>query len=201
MPKSKAAGLTRRQMLKVGGAATFAGYAVGGGHVLHVLCDLSIASETARFGQAGPKVGSFDGGFGASLLAAQIGQKRAKKAVANTKPSLPLEKYAGRYRDPWRDDATIALDGGRPHPLVRRAIGMVDHQQRDPLHLRRSGEAQHRLALAVRAETLEALERLKALDPAGKFVKYFMDQTAAAEWLAGRRQPAPRSSRQAYWTR
>jgi naphthoate synthase len=59
--------------------AMVAGYAVGGGHVLHVVCDLTIAADNARFGQTGPKVGSFDGGFGASLLARQIGQKRAKE--------------------------------------------------------------------------------------------------------------------------
>ncbi len=59
--------------------AMVAGYAVGGGHVLHVVCDLTIAAENARFGQTGPRVGSFDGGFGASVLAAQIGQKRAKE--------------------------------------------------------------------------------------------------------------------------
>src|SRR3954452_15198211 len=57
--------------------AMVAGYAVGGGHVLHVCCDLTIAADNARFGQTGPKVGSFDGGFGASVLAAQIGQKKA----------------------------------------------------------------------------------------------------------------------------
>ncbi len=59
--------------------AMVAGYAVGGGQVLHVVCDLTIAAENARFGQTGPRVGSFDGGFGASLLARQIGQKRAKE--------------------------------------------------------------------------------------------------------------------------
>src|SRR3954466_15694933 len=59
--------------------AMVAGYAVGGGHVLHVCCDLTIAADNARFGQTGPRVGSFDGGFGANLLAAQIGQKRAKE--------------------------------------------------------------------------------------------------------------------------
>jgi naphthoate synthase len=59
--------------------AMVAGYAVGGGHVLHVVCDLTIAADNARFGQTGPKVGSFDGGFGASVLARQIGQKRAKE--------------------------------------------------------------------------------------------------------------------------
>jgi naphthoate synthase len=56
-----------------------AGYAIGGGHVLHVVCDLSIAADNARFGQTGPKVGSFDGGYGAGLLARQIGAKRARE--------------------------------------------------------------------------------------------------------------------------
>jgi naphthoate synthase len=59
--------------------AMIAGHAVGGGHVLHIVCDLSIAADNAHFGQTGPKVGSFDGGFGASLLAAQVGQKKAKE--------------------------------------------------------------------------------------------------------------------------
>ncbi len=55
------------------------GYAIGGGHVLHVVCDLSIASENAVFGQTGPKVGSFDGGFGATYLARHVGQKKARE--------------------------------------------------------------------------------------------------------------------------
>jgi naphthoate synthase len=59
--------------------AMVAGYAVGGGHVLHVVCDLTIAAENARFGQTGPKVGSFDGGFGASVLARLVGPKKAKE--------------------------------------------------------------------------------------------------------------------------
>ena len=59
--------------------AMVAGYAVGGGHVLHVICDLTIAADNARFGQSGPRVGSFDGGFGASVLARQIGLKKAKE--------------------------------------------------------------------------------------------------------------------------
>jgi naphthoate synthase len=59
--------------------AMVAGYAIGGGHVLHVVCDLTIAADNGRFGQTGPRVGSFDGGFGASLLAAQVGQKKAKE--------------------------------------------------------------------------------------------------------------------------
>ncbi len=59
--------------------AMVAGYAIGGGHVLHVVCDLSIAADNARFGQTGPKVGSFDGGYGSGLLAANIGQKKARE--------------------------------------------------------------------------------------------------------------------------
>jgi naphthoate synthase len=59
--------------------AMVAGYAVGGGQVLQVVCDLTIAADNARFGQTGPKVGSFDGGYGAALLAAQVGQKKAKE--------------------------------------------------------------------------------------------------------------------------
>jgi naphthoate synthase len=59
--------------------AMVAGYAVGGGHVLHLCCDLTIAADNARFGQTGPRVGSFDGGYGINLLARQIGEKRAKE--------------------------------------------------------------------------------------------------------------------------
>jgi len=59
--------------------AMVSGYAVGGGHVLHMLCDLTIASDNAKFGQTGPKVGSFDGGWGASYMARIIGQKRARE--------------------------------------------------------------------------------------------------------------------------
>ncbi|MEI6792214.1 MAG: 1,4-dihydroxy-2-naphthoyl-CoA synthase [Actinomycetes bacterium] len=59
--------------------AMIAGFAIGGGHILHICCDLSIAADNARFGQTGPRVGSFDGGFGSGLLARQIGQKRAKE--------------------------------------------------------------------------------------------------------------------------
>ncbi len=59
--------------------AMVAGYAVGGGHILHLVCDLTIAADNARFGQTGPRVGSFDGGFGSSLLARNIGVKRAKE--------------------------------------------------------------------------------------------------------------------------
>ncbi|MEK7775059.1 MAG: 1,4-dihydroxy-2-naphthoyl-CoA synthase [Candidatus Zixiibacteriota bacterium] len=59
--------------------AMVAGYAIGGGHVLHMMCDLTIAAENAIFGQTGPKVGSFDGGYGASYMARIVGQKRARE--------------------------------------------------------------------------------------------------------------------------
>jgi len=59
--------------------ALVAGYAIGGGHVLHVICDLTIAADNAIFGQTGPKVGSFDGGFGSSYLASIVGQKKARE--------------------------------------------------------------------------------------------------------------------------
>jgi len=82
--------------------AMVAGYAIGGGHVLHVVCDLTIAADNARFGQTGPRVGSFDGGFGASVLARQIGQKRAKEVW------LMARQY----------DAQQALDWGLVNAVV-----------------------------------------------------------------------------------
>src|SRR5690348_7260045 len=59
--------------------AMVAGYAIGGGHVLHVVCDITIAADNARFGQTGPRVGSFDGGYGSGLLARIVGQKKARE--------------------------------------------------------------------------------------------------------------------------
>src|SRR5271155_4511311 len=86
--------------------AMIAGYAVGGGHVLHLVCDLSIAADNARFGQTGPKVGSFDGGYGASLLARTIGLKRAKEVW------FLCRQY----------DAKTALDWG----LVNEVVPLAD---------------------------------------------------------------------------
>jgi len=82
--------------------AMVAGYAIGGGHVLHVVCDLTIAADNARFGQTGPKVGSFDGGYGINLLARQIGEKRAKEVW------LLCRQY----------DADTALDWGLVNTVV-----------------------------------------------------------------------------------
>ncbi len=82
--------------------AMVAGYAIGGGHILHLVCDLTVAAENARFGQTGPKVGSFDAGYGAGLMAATIGLKRAKEVW------FLCEQY----------DASTALEWG----LVNRVV-------------------------------------------------------------------------------
>ena len=73
--------------------ALVAGYAIGGGHVLHVVCDLTIAAENGVFGQTGPIVGSFDGGFGSSYLARQVGQKRAREIWYLCKQYSAQEAY------------------------------------------------------------------------------------------------------------
>ena len=86
--------------------ASIAGYAIGGGHILHLVCDLSIAADNARFGQTGPRVGSFDGGYGSSLLARTIGLKRAKEVW------FLCRQY----------DAATALDWG----LVNTVVPLAD---------------------------------------------------------------------------
>ncbi|CAB4775378.1 MAG: 1,4-dihydroxy-2-naphthoyl-CoA synthase [Actinobacteria bacterium] len=86
--------------------ASIAGYAIGGGHILHLVCDLSIAADNARFGQTGPMVGSFDGGYGSSLLARTIGLKRAKEVW------FLCRQY----------DAATALDWG----LVNAVVPLAD---------------------------------------------------------------------------
>lgn len=89
--------------------AMVAGWAIGGGHVLHVVCDLSIAADNARFGQTGPKVGSFDGGFGASYLARIVGQKKAREIW------FLCEQY----------DAQEALDMG----LVNKVVPLTELEE------------------------------------------------------------------------
>ncbi len=86
--------------------ALVAGYAIGGGHVLHVVCDLTIAADNARFGQTGPRVGSFDGGYGSGLLARIVGQKKAREIW------FLCEQY----------DAQQALDMG----LVNKVVPLAD---------------------------------------------------------------------------
>ena len=86
--------------------AMVAGYAIGGGHVLHVVCDLTIAADNARFGQTGPRVGSFDGGYGSGLLARIVGQKKAREIW------FLCDQY----------DAQQALDMG----LVNKVVPLAD---------------------------------------------------------------------------
>lgn len=86
--------------------AMVAGFAIGGGHVLHVVCDLTIAADNARFGQTGPRVGSFDGGYGSGLLARIVGQKKAREIW------FLCEQY----------DAQAALDMG----LVNKVVPLAD---------------------------------------------------------------------------
>jgi naphthoate synthase len=86
--------------------AMVAGYAIGGGHVLHIVCDLTIAADNARFGQTGPKVGSFDGGYGSGLLARMVGQKKAREIW------YLCEQY----------DAQAAVDMG----LVNKVVPLAD---------------------------------------------------------------------------
>ena len=86
--------------------AMVAGYAIGGGHVLHLVCDLTIAADNARFGQVGPRVGSFDGGFGAGLLANLVGPKKAKEIW------FLCRQYSA---------AGGAADGARQHRRAARA--------------------------------------------------------------------------------
>ena len=89
--------------------AMVAGYAIGGGHVLHVVCDLTIAADNARFGQTGPRVGSFDGGYGSGLLARSVGQKKAREIW------FLCEQY----------DAQAALDMG----LVNTVVPLEDLEE------------------------------------------------------------------------
>lgn len=90
--------------------AMVAGWSIGGGHVLHLVCDLSIAADNARFGQTGPKVGSFDGGFGASYLARVVGQKKAREIW------FTCRQY----------DAQAALDMG----LVNEVVPLAELEER-----------------------------------------------------------------------
>ncbi|MDF2091588.1 enoyl-CoA hydratase-related protein [Knoellia sp. 3-2P3] len=87
------------------------GVAVGGGHVLHVICDLSIASETARFGQAGPRVGSFDAGFGSTYLARVVGEKRARQIW------FLLDLYDAHTAERWN----LVNDVVPPEQLIDKA--------------------------------------------------------------------------------
>ena len=137
------------------------GVAVGGGHVLHVLCDLSIAAEHARFGQSGPRVGSFDAGFGAPYLARVVGEKRARQIW------FLLDQYDAATAERWglvnrvvpaaeqaaagerRDD-----DEREPAPASRLRAGEVRDGDRAGEHQRRPEPAEDRRARRLPARPL-----------------------------------------------
>ena len=109
--------------------AMVAGYAVGGGHILHLVCDLTIAADNAMFGQTGPRVGSFDGGFGAGLLARNVGVKKAKEIWF----LLPALRRGGGTRDgtgqrrgaarrPGARDSRLVPRDAAPLPLSLRLL-------------------------------------------------------------------------------
>lgn len=97
--------------------AMVAGYSIGGGHVLHMMCDLTIAADNAIFGQTGPKVGSFDGGWGASYMARIVGQK---KATRNLVPVPSVRRKTGAGYGPCQHRGTAGGSGKRNRPLVPR---------------------------------------------------------------------------------
>jgi naphthoate synthase len=107
--------------------AMIAGFAIGGGHVLHVVCDLSIAAENAKFGQTGPRVGSFDGGYGSSLLSRQIGLKRAKEVW------FMARQYDAKTALEWGLVNSVVPLGDLEKETVKWAKEMLQHS---PLSLR-----------------------------------------------------------------
>ena len=116
--------------------AMVAGYAIGGGHVLHLCCDLTIAADNARFGQTGPRVGSFDGGYGIGLLARQIGEKRAKEVWflcrqydAVDGALVGTRERRGTHRRAGSDDGRVGEGAAREVP-ARAPIGEGGLQRR-----------------------------------------------------------------------
>ena len=105
-----------------------AGYAIGGGHVLHIVCDLTIAADNARFGQTGPKVGSFDGGYGSGLLARIVGQKKAREIW------YLCEQYDARGRGSTWASSTRSCRS--PTSRSRPSRGRARCSQHSPLALR-----------------------------------------------------------------
>ena len=151
--------------------AMVAGFAIGGGHVLHLVCDLSIAAENARFGQTGPRVGSFDAGLGAGLMARTIGMKRAKEIW------LLCRQY----------DAATALDWGLVNAVV--PIGELEAETvrwcRDMLHL--SPMALRMIKAGFNADTdgLAGIQEL-AGNATGLFYMTEEGQEGRNAWLEGR---------------
>ena len=184
--------------------AMVAGYAIGGGHVLHVVCDLTIAADNARFGQTGPRVGSFDGGYGSGLLARNIGQKKAREIWF-----LCAQYDAQEALDMGLVNTVVPLaeleNGDRgvvPAHAAAVAAGAADGEGVDERRRRRSGR--HPAARRRRHDALlperggpggprrlrgEAAARLLELSqaPVNKWVEGARPRT-----LAGQRRAGPR---------
>ena len=148
--------------------AAVAGYAIGGGHVLHLVCDLTIAAENARFGQTGPRVGSFDAGYGAGLLARTVGQKKAKEiwflcrqydaqealAMGLVNTVVPVERLQDRSRrlgagNPLPQPDRDSLPEGRVqrrHGRTRGDPAACRRRHAALLHDRRGQRGQERLS-------------------------------------------------------
>ena len=123
--------------------AMVAGYAVGGGHILHLVCDLTIAGDNAVFGQTGPRVGSFDGGFGASLLERNVGVKKAKEIWflsrlydAQEALDMGLVNAVVPARRPRARDGRLVPRDGRPLPPLAAAaqVELQRHRGRPRRH-------------------------------------------------------------------
>ena len=120
--------------------AMVAGYAVGGGHILHLVCDLTIAADNAQFGQTGPRVGSFDGGFGASLLARNIGVKKAKEIwflcrlyEADEALEMGLVNAVVPLAELERETVAWCREMARPLPLALRLLKASFNAEEDGL--------------------------------------------------------------------
>ncbi len=131
-----------------------AGYAIGGGHVLHLVCDLTIAADNARFGQTGPRVGSFDAGFGAGLLARTVGMKKAKeiwflcrqydaarRSMGLVNAVVPLAELEEETVNWCRRDAAALAD------RAARAQGRLQRRHRRPGRHPGTGRQRHRPVL------------------------------------------------------
>ncbi len=123
--------------------AMVAGYAIGGGHVLHLICDLTIAADNARFGQTGPRVGSFDGGYGAAYMARIVGQKKAREIWFLCRQ---YDAQRGAGHGPRQPRRAVRGAGSRNRPVVPRnarqqPAGVALPQGRAQRRLRRAGRA------------------------------------------------------------
>ena len=153
--------------------AMVAGYAIGGGHVLHIVCDLTIAADNARFGQTGPKVGSFDGGYGSGLLARIVGQKKARE----------IWFLCRQY------DASQALDMG----LVNAVVPLAD-LERETVKWCREMLRHSPLALRMLKASLNAaddgLAGIQQLAGDATLLFYMTDEAQEGrDAYTGRRQP------------